>query len=195
MTGTTRSEDRLTSQALWPMTAQGYVDRVNARYGARAPQVLELYPLSRFKTPYDAITQVTTDAGRACQTEVAAKLFQARRCRRSGTSSTTRRHRRLYGFTLPGEDMSNAHSGELAYLFDFTLGEKPLTATQERLSDQMMRYWATFARTGNPSFRGAPAWPTYGTVGARDAAAHGRRQPGHHDLPAGAQLRLLAQLR
>ena len=62
----------------------------------------------------------------------------------------------LYGFTLPGEDMSNAHSGELQYLFDFTLGDKPLTPTQERLSDQMMRYWGTFARTGNPSFRGAP---------------------------------------
>lgn len=165
MTGTTASEDRLTSQALWPITAQGYVDRVNQLYGARAAQVLELYPLSKFKTPYDAITQVTTDAGRACGTETAARLFQSQgvptfRYEFNDPTSPT-----LYGFTLPGEDMSNAHSGELQYLFDFTLGDEPLTATQERLSDQMMRYWATFARTGNPSFRGAPTWPVYGAQG------------------------------
>lgn len=156
MTGTTRSEDRLTSQALFGITAQGYVDRVNALYGAKAAKVLALYPLTPFKSPYDAITQVTTDAGRACQTEVTAKLFDSQvptyRYEFDDPTSPT-----LYGFTLPGEDMSNAHSAELAYLFDFTLGEKPLTPRQEKLSDQMMRYWGSFARTGNPSFRGALA--------------------------------------
>jgi para-nitrobenzyl esterase len=162
MTGSTKSEDRLTSQALFGITDQGYVDRVNATYGAKAPKVLELYPRSRFKTPYDAITQVTTDAGRACQTEVAAKALNAQvptyRYEFNDPTSPT-----LYGFALPGEDMSNAHSAELAYLFDFTLGEKPLTATQEKLSDQMMRFWGSFARSGDPSFRGAPKWPTYGS--------------------------------
>ena len=47
--------------------------------------------------------------------------------------------------------MSNAHSAELPYLFDFTLGDRPLTATEKRLSTQMMRYWAAFARSGNPN--------------------------------------------
>ena len=75
--------------------------------------------------------------------------------------------------------MSNAHSAELAYLFDFTLGDKPLTPTQERLSDQMMRYWAAFARNGNPAFRGAPTWPTYG-IGRVLSAAQRRCQQGHH---------------
>jgi para-nitrobenzyl esterase len=126
--------------------------------------VLELYPLSRFKSAYDAITQVTTDAGRACNTEVVAGLLDSQvptyRSEFDDPTSPT-----LYGFRLPGEDMSNAHSAELAYLFDFTLGEGPLTAAQEKLSDQMMRYWGAFAWTGNPSFRGAPIWPTYGTAG------------------------------
>jgi para-nitrobenzyl esterase len=164
MTGTTRSENRLLSTALAGITAQGYVDRVNATYGAKAPQVLQRYPLSRFKTPYDAITQVQTDAGAACNTEVTARLLDARtptyRYEFDDPTSPT-----LYGFRLPGEDMANGHSAELAYLFDFTLGERPLTATQEKLSDQMMRYWGTFARTGKPSFRGAPRWPTYGSAG------------------------------
>ena len=104
------------------------------------------------------------DAGRACTTELAARLFDAQvptyRYEFDDPTSPT-----LYGFALPGEDMSNAHSAELAYLFDFTLGERPLTTEQERLSDQMMRYWGTFAATGDPSFRGAPAWPTYGPAG------------------------------
>jgi para-nitrobenzyl esterase len=165
MTGTTRSENRLLSTALAGITAQGYVDRVDATYGAKAPQVLQLYPLARFKTPYDAITQVQTDAGAACQTELAARLFESQKVPTYRYELNDPTSPTLYGFALPGEDMSNAHSGELAYLFDFTLGEKALTATQEKLSDQMMRYWGTFARTGDPSFRGAPAWPTYGSSG------------------------------
>lgn len=57
--------------------------------------------------------------------------------------------------------MSNAHSAELAYLFDFTLGERPLTATQKELSAQMMRYWGAFARSGDPNVQGQPAWPRF----------------------------------
>ena len=161
MTGSTRSENRLLSTALAGITAQGYVDRVTATYGDRAPRVLELYPLSRFSSPYDAITQVQTDAGTACRTELTARATTTRvptyRYEFDDPTSPT-----LYGFRVPGEDMSNGHSAELAYLFDFTLGERPLTAEQQRLADQMMRYWGAFAHNGDPNHRGAPAWPVYG---------------------------------
>jgi len=137
------------------------VDLVNKTYGDKAAQVLELYPLSKFKSPYDAITQVQTDAGTACRTELTVRATQDRvptyRYEFDDPTSPT-----LYGFRLPGEDMSNGHSAELAYLFDFTLGERPLTAEQERLSDQMMRYWGAFAHTGDPNHPGAPRWPAYG---------------------------------
>ncbi|MFK4106570.1 carboxylesterase/lipase family protein [Streptomyces sp. NPDC019531] len=160
MTGTTRSENRLTSTALAGITAQGYEDLVRQTYGERAEQVLELYPLSRFKSPYDAITQVQTDSQRACPVQQTAQVLSAQtpvyRYEFDDPTSPT-----LYGFRIPGEDMSNAHSAELAYLFDFTLGEKPLTAAQQRLSDQMMRYWGAFAHDGVPSAQGAPAWPTF----------------------------------
>ncbi|WP_171074716.1 carboxylesterase/lipase family protein [Nonomuraea basaltis] len=162
MTGSTRSEARLTSTALAGITPQGYVDLVRSTYGDKAERVLELYPLSRFKSPYDAITQVRTDAGTACRAELTARATTGRvptyRYEFNDPTSPT-----LYGFRIPGEDMSNGHSAELAYLFDFTLGEQPLTAEQERISDQMMRYWGAFAHDGNPNFRGAPAWPVYGT--------------------------------
>jgi para-nitrobenzyl esterase len=161
MTGSTRSENRLLSTALAGITAGGYVDLVNKTYGDKAARVLQLYPLNKFKSPYDAITQVQTDAGNACKVELTARATTAKvptyRYEFNDPTSPT-----LYGFRIPGEDMSNGHSAELAYLFDFTLGERPLTAVQERLSDQMMRYWGAFAHSGDPNFRGAPAWPTYG---------------------------------
>ncbi|WP_433473843.1 carboxylesterase/lipase family protein [Spirillospora sp. CA-142024] len=161
MTGSTYSENRLLDTALAGITAQGYVELVDKTYGDKAKRVLELYPLSRFKSPYDAITQVHTDAGNACNVELTARATTAKvptyRYEFNDPTSPT-----LYGFRVPGEDMSNGHSAELAYLFDFTLGERPLTTEEERLSDQMMRYWGAFARSGDPNYRGAPAWPTYG---------------------------------
>jgi para-nitrobenzyl esterase len=57
--------------------------------------------------------------------------------------------------------MTNGHSAELQYLFDFTLGEKPLTRTQEKLATQMMRYWGGFVDTGRPAASDAPSWPRY----------------------------------
>ena len=65
----------------------------------------------------------------------------------------------LFGFQPPGIDMSSAHSAELAYLWNFTLGSRPLTQPELALGKQMDRYWAAFARTGNPNVAGQVAWP------------------------------------
>jgi para-nitrobenzyl esterase len=161
MTGNTRSENRLTSTALAGITEQGYYDLVRRTYGDKAEGVLELYPLSKFKSPWDAITQVQTDSQRACPNDLSAQVMSAKttvyRYEFNDPTSPT-----LYGFRVPGEDMSNAHSAELAYLFDFTLNEGPLTREQEKLSDQMMRYWSAFAHSGSPNYTGAPVWPLYG---------------------------------
>ncbi|MHA5052896.1 carboxylesterase/lipase family protein [Streptomyces sp. SD15] len=168
LTGNTRSENRLTSTALAGITAQGYEDLVRETYGERADRVLELYPLGSFKSPYDAITQVQTDAQRACPNAQTAQTVAAKahtpvyRYEFNDPTSPT-----LYGFRIPGEDMSNGHSAELAYLFDFTLGEKPLTAQQKRLSDQMMRYWGAFAHSGDPNVKGAPSWPLHDATAQR----------------------------
>jgi len=160
ITGTTRSEFRLLSTSMAGITAEGYRAYVESTYGARAPAVLGLYPLERFSSPYDALTQLQTDASFACATEqtaaALAKSVPTYRYEFDDPTSPT-----LYGFGSPGLPMSNAHSAELPYLFDFTLGEKPLTSTQERLATQMMRYWGTFARRGAPAARNAPSWPRY----------------------------------
>lgn len=48
-----------------------------------------------------------------------------------------------------------AHSLELRYLFDIG-GASALSPAQERLSDEMIDYWARFVATGSPG----PDWPT-----------------------------------
>ena len=50
---------------------------------------------------------------------------------------------------------------ELSYLFEDPLVEKQLTPGQRRLSDQMVRYWTNFARTGDPTTAEPGPWPGY----------------------------------
>jgi para-nitrobenzyl esterase len=54
-----------------------------------------------------------------------------------------------------------SHSLELPYLFDVG-GAPRLDPAQQRLSDQMIRYWAHFVATGTPQVDGQPAWPELG---------------------------------
>jgi para-nitrobenzyl esterase len=57
-----------------------------------------------------------------------------------------------------------SHASELQYIFDVleTPVQSPgLTPAQEQLSKTMVRYWAEFARTGNPNSSETPPWPKY----------------------------------
>ena len=41
----------------------------------------------------------------------------------------------------------------------------PATAQESAMSNAMVSYWATFAKTGKPTATGAPDWPAYGAKG------------------------------
>jgi para-nitrobenzyl esterase len=57
------------------------------------------------------------------------------------------------------------HTAELQYLFPLFRGGQgtshPLNDSQQKLSDTMVDYWTTFARTGNPNRDGTPNWLAY----------------------------------
>jgi para-nitrobenzyl esterase len=160
MIGNTRSEGKLFIIDQPNLTAAQYVAQIRETYGANADAVLARYPLSAYPAPFYALAAVVTDSGIACGVNDTANLLagltRTYRYEFNDPTSPT-----LYGFQPPGIDMSNAHSAELAYLFDFTLGDRPLTATQQQLSRQMTRYWAAFARTGDPNVSGQPTWPPF----------------------------------
>jgi para-nitrobenzyl esterase len=69
--------------------------------------------------------------------------------------------------TDPLMQLGAFHGADLPYLFqNNTLITKPigpLNAAQQKLSDQMVRYWGKFAATGNPNSFLPPYWPAFRT--------------------------------
>ncbi|MGW6568881.1 carboxylesterase/lipase family protein [Streptomyces sp. NPDC054975] len=161
--GSTRSEARLFVALSQPrLTEEAYTAQVLAGYGTAGPEVLARYPVAAYGSPYLALSAVMTDSSFACHTAWTSQLFASQVptyvYEFDDPDSPT-----LAGAQVPGLDMSNAHSAELAYLHDFTAGDRPLTEVQVALATQMKRYWGAFARFGAPVSSGRPLWPATGT--------------------------------
>ncbi|WP_405941031.1 carboxylesterase/lipase family protein [Streptomyces sp. NBC_00207] len=162
--GSTRAEARFFVALTQPrLTAEQYTAQILADYGAAGPEVLARYPVAAHGSPYLALSAVKTDSTFACHTAWTAQLFASQVptyvYEFDDPQSPT-----LAGAQVPGLDESNAHSAELAYLHDFTMGERPLTPVQTALGTRMKRYWAAFARSGAPVVAGQTPWPPAGAA-------------------------------
>jgi para-nitrobenzyl esterase len=83
----------------------------------------------------------------------------------------------LYSFDhgYPAADAAGLHAfhaSELPYVFGTTdrtpalWPRIPANAAEARMSEAMLNYWSSFARTGEPRAKGEPDWPRYGTTAA-----------------------------
>lgn len=142
-----------------PVTKDNYDSLLRAAFGPYANQVRKRYPLTAYATPAIAWATVLTD--------------------RMWARATYRQHEQLaqyvpvyaYEFAdqqapsdlpLPeGLPPGAFHSAEVDYLFATNQFEAKLTPAQRRLSDQMIRYWTTFARKGDPNGEGLPLWQPF----------------------------------
>ena len=67
---------------------------------------------------------------------------------------------------MPGDEPRAYHTADLQFLFAGYHGgpdgiPHPLSKAQQKLSDEMVRAWASFARTGNPNGAGDAPWPRF----------------------------------
>ncbi len=136
-----------------PTTEETYQAELVKRFGDFAPRVAAMYPASKFGGDYKkAITRVATDSGLVCGT-----LDTARRAVKAGLPVY------MYNFNIPwsiARDLLGiSHASEISHVFG-----SPYNETEENIAvgTAMNAYWATFAKTGDPNYEGAPAtWPRF----------------------------------
>ena len=158
--GTTHDEFTLfvASQYLRLGRRPDYPAVLTDTFGAAAPRIAEQYPLSSYGgDPALAYSAAVTDGVFACPADriadsltSAAKVYGYEFNDRAAPAPAP-----LKSVPFP---VGASHSLELRYLFDIA-GAPPLNPAQQRLSDQMITYWARFVTTGAPQADGLPSWP------------------------------------
>jgi para-nitrobenzyl esterase len=73
-----------------------------------------------------------------------------------------------YRFSYVAESMRNEwkgapHASEIPFVFDTVAARygTALAPADEKIAQQMLSYWVSFAKTGDPSMGNIPAWPRY----------------------------------
>ncbi len=164
MTGTTRDEGRLFAANFpdQPITEARYQELLRDAFDDKAPLVAAKYPSSAHGSPGNAFADVMTDRVWACS-EVEAKQLLADKTKTFGYEFADRAAPPLFPFP-PGIDPGASHGSELVYLSDLYGAPAELTPAQQKLATQMIRYWARFARTGDPNGEDLPKWRPAPTV-------------------------------
>jgi para-nitrobenzyl esterase len=167
-----------------PLTAEQYPVALRNAYGDAADQVLARYPLSDYPSPSLALSAVQTD--------------QVMSCPVLDINALVRRHSPVYTYEFadetspPFESLRNLHTdfpfgathvNELQYLFLHFGHPSPLNRPQRELSNQMIKYWTTFVRTGRPVVPGLPPMPRYDDATKRvlSLKTHGNAISGDFD--------------
>ena len=147
-----------------PGTAEGYPAAIQATLGipaAAVPLFASQYPLASFASPDLALSALGTDGIFDCNARFAAHLLSAFVPTFAYEFNDPNAPERF----LPPVNFpyASAHASEIQYLFDLPVAvpAPALDRDQRRLSDAMIAYWTSFARTGQPAARTTPAWPRY----------------------------------
>ncbi|RSM67392.1 carboxylesterase family protein [Kibdelosporangium aridum] len=143
-----------------PVTVPDYEKLTREEFGTAADRVLAKYPVGNYASPSVAYATWLGDAPgllSTCSHMAAYRLFKAE-VPVYAYQFTDRTAPSVADW--PGFEEGAAHAYELNYVWGWLFGA-PLNPAQEALSRTMVRYWTTFAHTGNPNGRGTPQWKRY----------------------------------
>ena len=160
-------------------TAAEYETTIHERYLDLADEFLRLYPSTNLQ---DSVWATTRDA---------LYGWTAERLVRKQTALGRPSFLYFFDHGYPAEEAAGLHAfhaSELPYVFG-TFGSTPplwpkipATPAETKLSDTMIGYWSSFARTGQPRAANEPDWPAFGPKGAYLAFADAPH-PSEHLMP------------
>ncbi len=160
-------------------SATAYEATIRDRYGDMADEFLQLYPSTNLE---ESILATTRDAMYG---------WTAERLVRKQTALGQPSFLYLFDHGYPVADnagLHGFHASELPYVFGTADSTPPLwpkipeTPEERALSDAMVGYWTSFARTGRPQAAHQPDWPAFGSTGAYMAFEE-TPQPADHLFP------------
>jgi para-nitrobenzyl esterase len=143
-----------------PADTATYEQEIHTRYLDLAGEFLRIYPSADMK---ESILATSRDA---------LYGWTAERLARKQTALGAPAYLYFFDHGYPSEEAAGLHAfhaSELPYVFGTLDRTPPLwpkipaTAQETALSDAMLDYWTSFARTGKPQAAKQPDWPAFGT--------------------------------
>ncbi|MGA3010601.1 MAG: carboxylesterase family protein [Terracidiphilus sp.] len=162
-----------------PANVAAYEAVIRDRYGDMADEFLRLYPSANMQ---ESILATTRDA---------LYGWTAQRLVRKQSALGQPSFLYFFDHGYPAEDAAGLHgfhASELPYVFGTSDAtpphwpKVPATPVETRLSDAMVGYWSSFARTGRPQAANEPDWPSFGPAGSYMAFKEAPH-PSEHLLP------------
>jgi para-nitrobenzyl esterase len=142
-----------------PATSADYVKAIREKYRDRAAAFLKLYPADNMQ---ESILANTRDALYGWTSE---RLVR----KQSALGQPSYLYLFDHGYAAADDaGLHGFHASELPYVFGTFDGvppgwpKIPDTAAERTLSDAMLDYWTSFARSGKPQAANAPDWTAYG---------------------------------
>jgi len=168
------------------ITADEYPAYIEYFLGANLVEsVLQLYPVTNYPSPVNALSAALTDYKFFCSSKQAANAIS-----RAGVPTYMYSFQHVPSFSL-GNCYGAAHSFELPFVFptfisyyelEYGGGQTSWTSAEEKLALFMQKSWATFAKEHKPGF----FWPRYFPNGPYiildTPFSYGFNQQGHCDF-------------
>ena len=151
------------------VTAASFTAQAKERYKDAADAYLKVYPASSDAEAVESAAALRRRHRSSATARGSGSTCTRGRGSRRCTAISWERDRpvpadeKVNGVAATSKDIGARHAGEIEYVFGALKSDvnAPWEDVDVAISDQMMTFWSNFAKTGNPSGEGVPAWPAY----------------------------------